>query len=550
MSSKNVAVSLFLGVLFAAALTGACSSGNPVAPTGDGTPGEQPAFTISISSNPAEVNAGSTSGATLTVTVTPTAAGASRPTGDVVVSTDVGELIQTDGSKSQTVSLPLGAAGSGSSAVATVTFLPGDDTGTANLLAEYRSVTASFQLSIVEAGSAPKASFSSQTNGLEAIFTDSSTGDPTSWSWDFGDGATSTLQNPTHTYGSTGTFTVTLTAANDAGSSTASNFVQVSSSVSAKFSVTTSGLQANFTDQSTGSPTSWTWDFGDGESSTDQNPVHTYDEAGSFTVTLQVGKDGETSSTSQVVQVTSQLQAAFGVSVDAFTATFTDQSTGSPTGWAWDFGDGGSSTDQNPVHTYDTSGGFTVRLTVTNSTDNPSTASQRITVPPTSSLPQASFKAETDGLTANFTDQSTGDPTSWSWDFGDGATSTQQNPSHEYDATGRYQVSLTVSNDSGDSTASRFVTVSRTLTANFGFTANDLAVQFQDASQGDPTGWSWDFGDGATSSRQNPTHTYDAADTYTVRLTVTDDADQTDTVSKSVTVTEASSSSAPRSGSL
>jgi PKD repeat protein len=157
---------------------------------------------------------------------------------------------------------------------------------------------------------APVANFSgSPTSGtvpLTVNFTDLSTGSITSWSWTFGDGGTSTAQNPSHQYTSTGTYTVSLTVTGPGGSDgeIKTNYITVNPCVApvANFSgAPTSGtapLLVDFTDLSTGSPTSWSWNFGDGGTSTSQNPSHTYTSAGSYTVSLTAtnscGSDGET----------------------------------------------------------------------------------------------------------------------------------------------------------------------------------------------------------------------------------------------------------------
>jgi PKD repeat protein len=146
------------------------------------------------------------------------------------------------------------------------------------------------------------ASFSaSPTSGdspLKVAFTDKSTGSPTSWNWNFGDGTSSTLQNPVHIYSKTGTYTVTLTASNGAGSTTATknNCITVAGTNVEKPVINCWGsprtgtvpLTVYFKDRSSGSPTSWNWDFGDGTYSTLKNPKHIYSAAGSYTVKLTV----------------------------------------------------------------------------------------------------------------------------------------------------------------------------------------------------------------------------------------------------------------------
>ncbi len=147
---------------------------------------------------------------------------------------------------------------------------------------------------------------------------------------------------------------------------------------------------------------------------------------------------------------------------------FTDQSSGSPTSWSWDFGDGGTATTANPSHTYSTAGTYDVSLTATNAGgSNTVVKTGYVTVgdPPPPVAPVAAFSGTplsgTAPLNVGFTDQSSGSPTSWSWDFGDGGTATTANPSHTYSTAGTYDVSLTATNTSGSNTVVKtgYVTV-------------------------------------------------------------------------------------------
>jgi PKD repeat protein len=162
--------------------------------------------------------------------------------------------------------------------------------------------------------------------------------------------------------------------------------------------------------------------------------------------------------------------------------------------------------------------------------------------------PIADFTFTTTDLTADFTDTSTdpdGTVVGWDWNFGDGNTSTAQNPSNTYAAPGTYNVTLTVTdNEAATDSVSKPVTVTAPNVppvADFTFTTNCLTADFTDAStdsDGTVVGWDWDFGDGNTSTAQNPSHTYAADGTYTVTLTVTDDDAATGFVSKPVTVAD------------
>ena len=232
-------------------------------------------------------------------------------------------------------------------------------------------------------------------------------------------------------------------------------------------------LTVNFSDASSGEITDWSWDFGDGTTSTEQNPTHTYNNPGNYTVSLTVTGPGgsDTETKTDYITVYQPITADFSgspTSGDApLTVNFTDQSTGDVTAWSWDFGDGGTSTEQNPSHEYTAAGTYTVKLTASNSCDSDTkTKTDYITVTePAGEPPVADFTGSptsgTAPLLVSFTDQSTNNPTSWSWDFGDGGTSTEQNPQHEYANPGTYTVKLTASNDYGSDTNTKvdYITV-------------------------------------------------------------------------------------------
>jgi PGF-pre-PGF domain-containing protein len=197
-----------------------------------------------------------------------------------------------------------------------------------------------------------------------------------------------------------------------------------------------------------------------------------------------------------------------------------------------DFGDGSpTSNTANVTHTYTTPGVYTANLTVTNDVSSDSML-QTITVIP--SIPVARFTTNSTigfrSLNIAFTDTSTGFPTSWSWDLGDGSTSTSQNPEHEYSNVGNYSVALTVANEIGSNYTQKinYITVlpqppSSNFISNITSGNIPLTVKFYDTSTGSPSSWNWDFGDRYTSTEQNPTHTYSSAGNYIVNLTVSNE---------------------------
>ncbi len=343
----------------------------------------------------------------------------------------------------------------------------GSDTETASVaVAEPPAPTASFTVTPAR-GPAP----------LTVNVTDRSTNGPDSWTWDWGDSTTDTGPTPpAHTYTQAGSYIVTLTAKNAHGSSSLPITVTVDPPAPlASFTVAPQSgsvpLDVAVTDTSTGNPTSWSWDFGDGSAPvTAQQPgTHRYAAAGTYTITLTAGTAGGTNqATRQVVVNPPRPVAAFTVSPSTgpapLSVTVSDRSTGTPTSWAWDFGDNTAIvTAQNPpAHVYSTPGAYTIKLTASNS-GGPSSATMPVTV--TVPKPVASFTATplsgTAPLAVSVTDTSTGSPTSWSWSFGDGSTAvTSRTPApHTYSAAGTYTITLTATNAGGFTTATQVITV-------------------------------------------------------------------------------------------
>lgn len=367
------------------------------------------------------------------------------------------------------------------------------------------------------------------------------------WLWNFGDGDTSTAQNPFHTYTTNGAKTVSLIIYYNNCTDTVveNNYINVTTPVSITFSGSpttscTTPLTVNFTSTAPGA-TAFNWSFGDGNTSQLQNPSNTYTSKGAFNVTLSVtNSHGCVNSLTKNNYVSiADINASF--TVDSFGGctpvpiNFTSTSTSNPpiTNYQWNFGDTTaivSGNNPNPIHTYTKQGQFYPTLVVTNSAGCVDTFT----------LPEP-IKVG-DKLIPNFigepltqcvdqpviftdTTQGVNNTTQFLWSFGDGSTSTLADPTHTYRDTGSYTVTLTVINQGCVSDTIRLKYVRIVVPkADFDFKTtctNNIVATFIDTSIGADT-WLWNFGDGSpTSTLEDPTHIYDSAGTYKVKLTVT-----------------------------
>ncbi|MGV2436464.1 MAG UNVERIFIED_CONTAM: PKD domain-containing protein [Anaerolineae bacterium] len=210
---------------------------------------------------------------------------------------------------------------------------------------------------------------------------------------------------------------------------------------------------------------------------------------------------------------------------------FVNQSQGFITAYRWNFGDGSTSTEINPKHTFANPGLYTVVLEVVGQSGTTNVSRQIAVQSP--AAPVAGFTQNTVSGTAplaiNFTDQSQGNITSREWQFGDGSTSNQTNPSHTFNLVGTYNVILTVSGSGGTSSVTRQITVQNPQVPqpNATFTTNPttgdapLIVEFAVADTSNITNYAWTFGAVGSSSEASPTFTFSDAGTYNVQLVVT-----------------------------
>lgn len=299
-----------------------------------------------------------------------------------------------------------------------------------------------------------------------------------------------------------------------------------------------------FTDTSSGNPQNWYWNFGDGYTSTLQNPVHTFDSTGYYTVCLSISSNDSScyDTTCQTIAINTPpagCQAYFSYNFDSTAVnpmqlSFFDQSQGNPNTWSWSFGDGSSSTQQNPVHIYTAAGQYSVCLTITGDSICNDTYCKTVIVGNNPPGCQAYYTFSSDSTAAaliyQFQDLSTGNPQNWSWSFGDGQTSAMQNPLHTYAQPGIYNVCLTIGNANTAcyDTFCAEINVGNVITgceSSFTYTVSGLAAGFSAYMlNGQSAQFTWNTGDGLTLTGTNITHTYSTAGTYTVTLNSVDNS--------------------------
>lgn len=373
--------------------------------------------------------------------------------------------------------------------------------------------------------------------------------------WDFGDGWTSAEASPTHTYAWLGPFVVRLVVRDSTGmeSSASATLDVVNGKPVAEASMSPAtprpGESVTFRgvgrDTDTEDGVGYFWSFSDGVTATTANVTRAFDRAGPANATLVVADWEGARSDPIVLQFTVEPgapQAAFAVSPAIPNtnepAQFSDAST-SPNGdlasWMWDFGDSTSSTEENPQHTYRAAGAYVVALRVTDEAGMTASTFRNLTV---NAAPVAAFNATSPAYVhadVAFSDRSTdeeGDALAYAWSFGDGATSSERDPTHAYDAAGLKLVTLTVTDTHGASSSSRrtIQIVDRAPTASFVVAPAPIVgahVSFDASGTTDPDGdaivaYAWSFGDNGTAVGIAPTHVYAASGVYDVTLRASD----------------------------
>ncbi len=404
-------------------------------------------------------------------------------------------------------------------------------------------------------------------------FTDNSTSYDAivSYEWNFDDGNTSTLENPSHVYTQNGIYLVTLTVTDSDGSqNSVTKDVSVGDTVPTAAIVglynSTENDAVQFTGFGTGydEPLTYDWDFGDGNTASGQIVNNIYAQQGNYTVTLTVTDfDGDVATSTHDIEIFDTAPTAVAgddqiteenvlVQFDGSNSTGYDQ----PLSYLWDFGDGNTATGDLVDHIYTQNGIYIVILNVTDADGTVDTDTLNVAVGDTIPLANFTFTPVNpdEGDSVSFSDLSVAYdlPLNYSWDFGDGATSDLQNPTHTYQTTAinaaneTFTVTLNVTDaDGSTNTISKDIVVndlSPTAVMNVNNTApeeNEM-ILFNGSDSTTPLdniiSYSWNFGDGNTASDISVEHTYLSDGLYNATLTVTDIDGSQDTVSQFINV--------------
>ncbi|MFN8300717.1 MAG: PKD domain-containing protein [Chitinophagales bacterium] len=380
------------------------------------------------------------------------------------------------------------------------------------------------------------------------------------YTWDFGDGNTSTSANPSHTYAAAGNYNVTLTY--DYGSSCTENVIQtvhVNPSPAADFTAadlcnTGSLTPTNNTTISSGTAT-YTWDFGDGTATaTGSAPSHTYAQSGNYNIQLIAVSDSSCADT-----VVKPIRVIRGTNIDfsapavcaGAASQFTDLTTNpyatTINGYTWDFGDGNTGNTQNTTHTYAAFGNYNVELKLDYGNGCMDSLTKQVVV---NEVPVAAFTVadlcnDSTVHPVNTSTYSAAAPT-FSWTFGDGTAAVTGNaPAHTYALSNNYTIQLIATSAAGCAdTTTNPVNVIRGTLLNFTAPAvcagNTSIFTDQTTNPYNTTinGYSWDFGDGGTAATQNATHTYATYGTYNAQLQLDYGNGCTANLIKTVTVNE------------
>jgi len=386
---------------------------------------------------------------------------------------------------------------------------------------------------------------------------------PVNWLWDYGDGSTSSNQNPVHNFASGNNqfnIKLTVTPVTGCGRSYTTKILNlVRPLLTAKFGIlnTCGNNSVLFEDISVitaGAITSWLWDFGDGSTSNVQNPVHAFVNTGNHSIKLTIGYSQGcvvADDTTRTFTIESKPAAGFAstkgcVNKDVSFSDLTSISTGTIAKWLWVFGDGTMSSAQSPVHNYNTPGAYNIQQIVVSNTGCTDTVLKQITV---DDKPVADFSTGNTCVNAPvlFADKSTskvGTISNWSWTMGDGSIDYNANPAHLYIGYGEYFITLVVSTAQGclSETLKRSIKVESKPVADFTVlpgcvNANLVIENKSDINFGSISQYYWDWGNGMYSQEKQPSFAYPSYGNFTIKTAVKSQSGcVSDTVLKTITI--------------
>ncbi len=416
----------------------------------------------------------------------------------------------------------------------------------------------------VNTSAVPVSNFTTKNSCLydDALFNNTSTissGTISSYQWNFGDGTTATLQSPSHLFSISGNYNVSLIAVS--GSNCVDTSVQsITIFAVPQAAITTSNVcdmqAAMFTDASNlnGSTiNAWQWSFETGSSSVEQNPSVVFSTVGKYSPSLIVTTtDGCSDTATTAIEI-------YPVPITDYTtnnvclnelSSFTNLSylsSGNMT-YQWNFGDNSNtSTQTSPNYTYLQDGSYNVSLISLSDKGCTDTITQVLTIYP---LPDVNFIPDQykgcidlDIDITNNTSISSTNITSYLWNFGDGNTASQNNPSHTYTTAGNYNVYLTATSDKGCVNTNDTAVVIEAYSlpvADFSYAPDYITimnpkVEFTDLSI-DANAWNWILEDGNSSTEQNPKYTYADTGNYTIELWISNVNGCVDSISKSLRI--------------
>jgi PKD repeat protein len=381
-------------------------------------------------------------------------------------------------------------------------------------------------------------------------FLNTSIGSNLTYLWDFGDGTTDTQQNPTHVFAQLGIHQICLTIDNgvDCLDQLCYYINVVGGPCSADYSYVTTNNVVDFTELAVGTGLSYYWDFGDGGYDNVANPTHAYAANGTYNAKLRICNancfwGGCVDSVIYTININyAGCVADFSSSVNQSAVSFDNLSFNSGTSYFWDFGDGTTSFSFEPLHAFINAGTYTVCLTVDDGNGCTDTFCDQVTTTVQAPPCMAFFQPNVSGQNSfqyDFMNLSTIDSNATylaTWDWGDGlaisyaawSNSLPASYNHTYATSGTYNVCLTMSYQGLVCTyCDSLVVYGSTPTCDAAFTydnQNGQTVAFTDQSIGSGLSYLWDFGDGNTSTLQNPSHTYATSGNFTVSLIITNSA--------------------------